>query len=326
MTQTMSRPRKVLAVMDDSDTQVALHSAASLAEHHGARLEVMACIEPPHDLAIIARLSDQTPEALIAEMEDRLRGHISDRIANLFPERTIRPHVAIGKAFLEIIRHVDETGCDFVVKTAEPLAGVARFLLASTDQHLLRKCPCPVWLQTADAPTSPKRVLAAVDLDLRDAAEPDTLTGLNRAVLEVACGIAAAPEAEVIVLHAWEALGEGMVWAFSDASDARLSADLYVNEILNDRQNAMRDLLAAARDGGGQRPRLTSCLARGPTEHVIEDQRRQHDADVVVMGTVARTGLSGVFIGNTAENIINNLEGPVLAVKPDGFVSPLLRR
>jgi nucleotide-binding universal stress UspA family protein len=41
------------------------------------------------------------------------------------------------------------------------------------------------------------------------------------------------------------------------------------------------------------------------------------------MGTVARTGLSGVFIGNTAENIINSLECPVLAVKPEGFVSPL---
>lgn len=41
------------------------------------------------------------------------------------------------------------------------------------------------------------------------------------------------------------------------------------------------------------------------------------------METVARTGLSGVFIGNTAGNIINTLERPVLAVKPDGFISPL---
>ncbi|WP_254699947.1 MULTISPECIES: hypothetical protein [unclassified Roseovarius] len=41
------------------------------------------------------------------------------------------------------------------------------------------------------------------------------------------------------------------------------------------------------------------------------------------MGPVARTGLSGVFIGNTAENSINTLECPDLAVKPDGFISPL---
>ncbi|WP_414727764.1 hypothetical protein [Yoonia sp.] len=32
------------------------------------------------------------------------------------------------------------------------------------------------------------------------------------------------------------------------------------------------------------------------------------------MGTIARPGLWGVFIGNTAENIINTLECPVLAV------------
>ncbi len=44
------------------------------------------------------------------------------------------------------------------------------------------------------------------------------------------------------------------------------------------------------------------------------------------MGTVARTGLSGVFIDNTAENIINTLECPVLAVNPYGFMSPLDQR
>nr|WP_302848593.1 universal stress protein [Roseovarius sp. EC-SD190] len=58
-------------------------------------------------------------------------------------------------------------------------------------------------------------------------------------------------------------------------------------------------------------------------ETVIQEQSRALGADVVVMGPVARTGLSGVFIGNTAENSINTLECPDLAVKPDGFISPL---
>jgi nucleotide-binding universal stress UspA family protein len=41
------------------------------------------------------------------------------------------------------------------------------------------------------------------------------------------------------------------------------------------------------------------------------------------MGTVARTGISGFFMGNTAETILNQLNCSVLAVKPHGFVTPV---
>lgn len=64
-------------------------------------------------------------------------------------------------------------------------------------------------------------------------------------------------------------------------------------------------------------------LIRGTPDTVIYEQSREIVADIVVTGTVARTGLRGVFIGNTAENSIKTLQCPVLAVKPDGFISPL---
>jgi universal stress protein E len=91
------------------------------------------------------------------------------------------------------------------------------------------------------------------------------------------------------------------------------------------RQDAMERFLARARASHPDGPRLVPLLVRGAPETVIEGATRGPGGDVVVMGTVARTGLSGVFIGNTAENIINSLACPVLAVKPDGFISPLHR-
>ena len=45
--------------------------------------------------------------------------------------------------------------------------------------------------------------------------------------------------------------------------------------------------------------------------------------DLVVMGSVGRSGLSGMLIGNTAERILRKLPCSVLVVKPDGFVSPV---
>ncbi|MEM6461140.1 MAG: universal stress protein [Pseudomonadota bacterium] len=324
MTGDTGAPGRVLAVMDDSDSQTALRTAAGLCEHHGAALDVLVCVEPPHDLDIIAQVSGIEPHRLMEALTERAGTEASSRLQSILPERQIEPDVVVGKAFIEIIRYVGGNNCDFVVKTAEPLSGMQRFLYASTDQHLLRKCPCPVWLQTASAPVAPKRVLAAVDLDVRDAAEPETLMELNRRVVDAARGVATANHAEVTVVHAWEAQGEGMVWAFSSSGDARMSADQYINEVLSNRQQAMNRFLASIDEKSKPGPRLVPCLARGSPQKVIEEQSRQLAADVVVMGTLARTGLSGVFIGNTAENIINSLACPVLAVKPEGFISPLL--
>jgi len=41
------------------------------------------------------------------------------------------------------------------------------------------------------------------------------------------------------------------------------------------------------------------------------------------MGTVGRIGIRGLFIGNTAEAILNQVECSVLAVKPPGFQTPV---
>jgi len=43
----------------------------------------------------------------------------------------------------------------------------------------------------------------------------------------------------------------------------------------------------------------------------------------VVMGTVARTGVPGFIMGNTAETILNHINCSVLAIKPQGFVTPI---
>ncbi|MEO8271575.1 MAG: universal stress protein [Aureliella sp.] len=41
------------------------------------------------------------------------------------------------------------------------------------------------------------------------------------------------------------------------------------------------------------------------------------------MGTVSRTGLSGLLIGNTAQHILDHIECSVLAVKPANFICPI---
>lgn len=64
-------------------------------------------------------------------------------------------------------------------------------------------------------------------------------------------------------------------------------------------------------------------LPRGDPRETIPALARELKADLVVMGTLARTGIAGFIIGNTAESILDHIGCSVLAVKPDGFVSPV---
>jgi universal stress protein E len=58
-------------------------------------------------------------------------------------------------------------------------------------------------------------------------------------------------------------------------------------------------------------------------EKVIPQVAKDIDAELVIIGTVGRVGISAALIGNTAEHVIDELNCDVLALKPDGFVSPL---
>ncbi|PSJ15709.1 universal stress protein, partial [Nitrosomonas supralitoralis] len=65
-------------------------------------------------------------------------------------------------------------------------------------------------------------------------------------------------------------------------------------------------------------------LLKGSPREVIPALSKEIKTDLVVMGTVARTGISGFFMGNTAETILNQLDCLVLAVKPIGFKTPVI--
>jgi hypothetical protein len=61
-------------------------------------------------------------------------------------------------------------------------------------------------------------------------------------------------------------------------------------------------------------------LLKGDAEALIPALAKKR-IEIIVMGTVIRTGIAGFIVGNTAENILQRVDCSVLTVKPDGFVS-----
>jgi nucleotide-binding universal stress UspA family protein len=64
-------------------------------------------------------------------------------------------------------------------------------------------------------------------------------------------------------------------------------------------------------------------LLKGAPGRLIPELATEKDVELIVMGTVSRTGVAGLFIGNTAEKILREVDCSVLAVKPDGFITPV---
>ena len=61
----------------------------------------------------------------------------------------------------------------------------------------------------------------------------------------------------------------------------------------------------------------------GKPDEKIPESVDEQEIDVLVMGTLARTGISGFVIGNTAENILQSINCSLVALKPEGFISPI---
>lgn len=327
MIQDMAtRFSKILVVCSaDGHDEELLRLARDRAQAWGAGISVLTVIEPPSGLDLLAQALGGAAGDVASSLRAEHMRAVSAVVDKAAPDLSSSIEVREGKVFIEIIRHVMAHGYDLVIKTAEELEGLAPYFFTSTDQHLLRKCPVPVWLHVAESMKTVKTVLAAVDVDLVIASEPETLAGLNQRILDTAEQIAFGSDAVVYVVHVWDAPAENLVRGWSGSANPAAAARAYVNEVQATRQHALDGLIAArsGREGNADTTPFVPRLKRGDPRQVLPSQVRTLKADVLVMGTVAHTGVPGFIIGNTAEDILNSVDCSVITVKPPGYTSPI---
>jgi nucleotide-binding universal stress UspA family protein len=214
-----------------------------------------------------------------------------------------------GIPFLEVIRQVIEGGHDLVIKNAEP-GGFSDSSFGTNDMHLMRKCPTPLWIAREDRFGTYRSIVAAIDVD----PEVETNPELNRLILDLGTSLARHSGCPLHIAHA--------SWVQSESLLRRVmgSVETPLDELREQRTEAVNQLLAK-RDLEGLDVQV-HIESQRPEKHVVDVADRV-GADLVIMGTVARTGIAGVFIGNTAEPILGHLKCSALTVKPSGFVTPV---
>ena len=215
-----------------------------------------------------------------------------------------------GKDFIKIIQQVITQEHDLVVKGGNTNE--------ATDQlamRLFRKCPCPVWIIQPSESRNFKGVLAALDATNQHAESIQ----LNKKIVELASSLARIEQGEAHYVHSW----------FLDFEDMLRSPRFDVpREEIQDAKNELKQAGVDAVDkilnsAGIETPPENIHILEGETSNVITRTINDYDIDTLVMGTVARSGVPGMLIGNKAEKVLSQVKCTVLAVKPDGFITPV---
>lgn len=324
----MRRINKILCVLDpDTNCEAALAQAVTIANDLQADIVVVSVLKISGALNRIFHNTKDINKNLQQSVENK-RSTVQKWVKEYDPKLDIKIECYAGIGFIEIIHSVIKNKYDLVVKCADDVDWLDR-LFGSDDMHLLRKCPCPVLMLKPGQNNVFRNILATVDVsdefDEHDGSRVQDQ--LNKKVLEYSAVFSVSGLSVLHIGCAWQAYGEDLLryGTFSHLSDE--TVDLYSEQTRRECTTNLEVLVLVMNQLVGHdaldylHPKLH--LVKGDPSQEIPLMVEKYDIDLIVMGTVARTGIPGFIIGNTAESILERVQCSVLAIKPDGFKSPV---
>lgn len=287
-----------------AETLGAVAQATELAKENSAQLTFCAVVDlDPHALAY---MEEEDPNALAnlgAQAEQVLQVLVQQ--ARTQGVITVASTHAFGKSWVELIKQVLRGHHDLLLVGTRKLSGLQRLMLGSTGLKLMRNCPCPVWITKPHVTSTVTRILVA-----------DDTTAVGARLVRIGSVVAKARDAEMHVLHALE-----YPWD-PDTTVADPKQRAYRHKARVHAEAEIASHLACAEAQSLHKPAqvvIREDLAENAILNYIEYQK----IDLLIMATIARSGLSGFLMGNTAERLMPQIACSVLAVKPDDFQCPI---
>ncbi|HEY3998257.1 MAG TPA: universal stress protein [Candidatus Xenobia bacterium] len=199
-----------------------------------------------------------------------------------------------------LVQQARDTRADLVVMATHGRHGLQRWTMGSVTEALMQQAPCPVLVVNArsGSPVPSHAGLKRILLPL------DGSTCSQRA-LELAGQVARIVGAHVTLLHVIEPLPPsagvvtplGALGAESDADGRRYLASLHVDDV----------------------PVETHLAVGNPVEIIL--QASQH-ADLIVMATHGRSGLSRLLMGSTTAGVVRRSTVPVMVLTRSSLAAP----
>jgi universal stress protein E len=308
--------RRILVAVKDPRARSlpAVRKAAQLARATGAELELLHCIA---DVIYVDAL--QMAGQSVGAFESRSRREVLQRLESIAaPLR--RQGIKVQSTaewdypiYEAIVRRAAATKADLIVAERHATRHVAPWLLRFTDWELLRLSPVPVLLVKSPRAYRRPVVLAAVDPS-HAFAKPSRL---DDEILRQAESLTAALGGTLHALHAYVPMPADL------AAVQDLTPDVTERIEAHARAGAQAAFSRALQ--GTKVPRARRHLVSRHPIDAVEKVARDVRSAIVVMGAISRSGLKRIFIGNTAERILDRLACDVLIVKPPRFASHVTR-
>ena len=232
------------------------------------------------------KLEEQARETLLQQLADPARQH----------GVTAQPRIVAGTPLATIVEQADALAIDLLVLGARGGDFLRHYLLGSTASRLLRKSRSHPVLIVKQAPREAyRRALIPVDF-----------SPLSVRAIELTRLIA--PDADIVLLHAYEAPFEGkLTYAGVDAAVIQHYRDAA-------REEALRNMRRVAAEAGLAIGDYSPLVVHGdPSQQVIE-QEQERDCDLIVMGKHGLNMTEELLLGSVTKHVLAEAQSDVLVV------------
>jgi universal stress protein E len=289
--------KKVLVLADGDDPrQPALRRAVECVAE-GGEIEVFAIVYEPMLEGYLGNREIYEPLRRRVLDERRERAAALARAVESEGVRSSSKTVWSHPMHAAVAAEVDASGVDLVVAAPANLhqgAGARGSGLTHGDWQVVTSSRAPLLLVKSDGRTPYRHIVAAVD-PFHTHAKP---AALDRDILRLASDVQRRTHTTLAAVHCYVPL-------------EYFGADLTRTAPSDPRLEAVRSLCAEANV-----PESAAKLVAGAPHAVLTDLQQRGEADLVVMGALARGRFAELVLGNTAERVLHHGTGDVLVVTP----------
>lgn len=183
----------------------------------------------------------------------------------------------------------DDRDIDLIVLGTRDRTGLARLLLGSVAEHVVRHAPCAVLVLPDDAVAPPfTRALCAVDLSAQSELEVEQAVEVMQ------------PPGQITLLHVIESP------SFYGEAFAPIDIDPSFETPAEEALDRWRATLPVD---------TISELRVGRADSEILSAAESQSVDLVVVATHSRIGLRRMFLGSVAESVVRHVHRPVLVTR-----------
>lgn len=307
---------RILVPLDGSAlAEAILPQVTELATLHGAEVVLLrvafAHAFPGSDQTSAQVQAVEEAEAYLAEVVQRFLA------AGIKAQSVVR----YGHAAEEILDHAQTGAVDVIAMSTHGRSGVQRWVLGSVAEHVLRAAPVPVLLVRALAAASAEKAAPAPEQRLR--LQPGEVPAAAALIRHILCPVDFSPGSREIVEYAGD-LALRFVADLTVLHAVYDTLEITCSHIPHPPLEQLRAEMIRVAEQSLQQlvtrrlrhlPRAKMAVVAGPPFQQIIRYAREHQVDLIVMGTRGLSGLDHLIMGSTAERLIRQAPCPVVSIR-----------